>query len=239
MDLDDIFDDDVKDDLLYESDSFFRAEQLEMEMALISKKDARDHNAFSVNREYINSKAYRDKFDSLPVNREVVQSIYENCGRLLEAIDSHQGEGKSTERMIAINARTGNLITDNIERENAGNEYHNAFSDKEYREIQKCRDHIILIHNHSTNVAPSAQDLLTYSKEERIRLSVVACHDGTIYAIYGVARDFPEKYNMVLNRVRENAISEDQAKVTAITLLYRENEKHPGSRYKLFDVRKF
>ena len=42
-------------------------EQLEHEQALISKKS--NHHAYSVNRTILNSKAYHDKFDKLPLNK--------------------------------------------------------------------------------------------------------------------------------------------------------------------------
>ncbi len=52
-------------DMLSES----RKHNYEFEQALISKKDK--HNAFSVERNFINSKAYHDKFMKLPVSKKI------------------------------------------------------------------------------------------------------------------------------------------------------------------------
>jgi hypothetical protein len=68
----------------------FKEEQIELEQALISKKE--HHNAFTVERNYINSKLYHDKFEKLPVNREVQQSLYNQAGRLLNKVDGQENK---------------------------------------------------------------------------------------------------------------------------------------------------
>ena len=70
------------------------------EQSLISKKEF--VNGFSVERNYINSKEYHDKFEKLPLSKPVIESLYKETGRLLEAVD-----GQEQEHMLAINARTG------------------------------------------------------------------------------------------------------------------------------------
>ena len=82
-------------------------EQLELEQPIISKKS--HFNAYSVEREYVNSKDYHDKFERMPVNRDVQQNLYLEAGRLLEFVD-----GQEEERMIAVNARTGDFLVDNF-----------------------------------------------------------------------------------------------------------------------------
>ena len=47
---------------------------IRVEQALISKKQR--GNAFSVERDYVNSYAFRRKFERLPVNRDVQQVLY-------------------------------------------------------------------------------------------------------------------------------------------------------------------
>ena len=114
---------------------------------MIHKKDK--HNAYSVEREYINSKLYHDKFENFPVNKEVQQSLYKEAGRLLNFVD-----GQEQERMLVINARTGEFVVDNFDRE--CDMYKTGFNSEEYQKILDCPDNIIVMHNHSLNGCPSA-----------------------------------------------------------------------------------
>lgn len=108
---------------------YYNLEQaLELEQSIISKKQS--HNGYSVEREYINSKEYHDKFEKLAVNKDVQQSIYIQIGRLLEHVDGH-----SEEKMVAIDARTGKFIVDNFARE--GRIESTSFTNDEYLLIQK------------------------------------------------------------------------------------------------------
>ena len=203
-------------------------EQLESEQALISKKSS--FNAYSVEREYVNSKEYHDKFEKLPVNRDVQQKIYVQAGRLLEFVD-----GQEEERMLAVNARTGDFIADNFNRE--GSIKGTGFNDDEVKELDKCKDGIILIHNHSLNGRPSAQDMVTYLNEERVKVSIILCHDGTVYGIYGVCPEFPNIYDDYFEQAKQKTDDLDAAKRLATTQLYLLNEKL-GNRHKLFILEK-
>ena len=203
-------------------------EQLESEQALISKKSG--HNAYSVEREYVNSKEYHDKFEKLPVNRDVRQQLYVQAGRLLEFVD-----GQEEERMLAVNARTGDFIVDNFNRE--GSIKGTGFNDDEVKELDKCKDGIILIHNHSLNGRPSAQDMITYLNEERVKVSIILCHDGTVYGIYGVNPKFPDIYDDYFEQAKQRTDDLDAAKRLATTQLYLLNEKL-GNKHKLFILEK-
>ena len=44
-------------------------------MKIVSIKENKNYNAFSVEREYVNSKAFHDKFEQLPINRNVQQAL--------------------------------------------------------------------------------------------------------------------------------------------------------------------
>ena len=206
-------------------------EQLELEQAIISKKS--HFNAYSVEREYVNSKSYHDKFERMPVNRDVQQRLYLEAGRLLDFVD-----GQEEERMIAMNARTGDLLVDNFDRK--GSIKGTGFTLEEAKILDTCKDGIILLHNHSLNGRPSAQDMLTYLKEERVKMSLILCHDGNIFGIYGVSPKFPEIYDEFLEQAKlkigEKEIT-DEVKRLATTQMYILNEKL-GNRHKLFIVEK-
>ena len=203
-------------------------EQLDLEQALIQKKNK--HNAYSVERTYINSKLYHDKFEKFPVNKEVQQSLYREAGRLLNFVD-----GQEQERMLVISARTGEFVVDNFDRD--GDMYKTGFNVEEYQKILGCPDNIIVMHNHSLNGRPSAQDLISYLKEEKVKLSLILCHDGSIYGIFDVQPEVEGIYEMYLNEVKVKTASVEEAKRLATTKLYILNDKL-GTKHKLFDVRR-
>jgi hypothetical protein len=234
MDWDDILDDDRYDERndnltqIQLSEEKLIMEQLDLEQPIISKK--LHFNAYSVEREFVNSKEYHDKFERLPVNRDVQQKLYIEAGRLLNFVD-----GQEEERMLAVNARTGNLLIDNFNRE--GSIRGTYFTTDEIRKLDECKDGIILMHNHSLNGRPSAQDMLTYLSEERIKVSLILCHDGTVYGIYGVDPMFPKVYEDFLEQLKSKTDDLDEAKRLATTQIYLLNEKL-GNRHKLFIVEK-
>lgn len=224
---DDMMDYNLLDNIRQDRMKIF-AEQLELEQPLISKKSY--HNMYSVERNFINSKAYHDKFERLPVNADVQQQLYIQAGKLLDFVD-----GQGEERMLAINARTGEFLVDNFERE--GSIKGTGFNDKEYERLNDCEDGIILMHNHSLNGRPSAQDLISYLDDERIKISLILCHDGTMYGIYDVNPQFKEAYEMLLSEAKQKTNDIDDAKRLATSKLYILNEKL-GKKHKLFTVEK-
>ena len=144
-------------------------------------------------------------------------------------------DGQEQERMLVVNARTGEFIVDNFNR--AGDMYKTGFNREEYQKILDCPDNIIVMHNHSLNGRPSAQDLITYLKEEKVKLSLILCHDGSIYGIFDVQSDVEAIYEMYLGEAKIRTTSEEEAKRLATTNMYILNDKL-GKKHKIFDVRR-
>lgn len=225
MNLDDILDDEIQ------NMSEYLHEELKHEQTLISLK--KHHNIYSVERNYINSKEYHDKFEKLPVGKEVQESLYIQAGRLLEFVDNFSEEQMGQERLLAINCRTGEFIVDNFDRD--GEVYKTSFTDIEAEQINKCKDSIALIHNHSNNVRPSGQDLLAYLKNDKIKLSLIVCHNGKVYGIYAVKKSFEKIYTDLLEKQKEKTSDIEEAKRLATTEIYLLNESL-SERHKFFIV---
>ncbi|MBO4592052.1 MAG: hypothetical protein J5684_05795, partial [Eubacterium sp.] len=196
---------------------------------LISLKE--NIGIYSVERNYVNSKKYHDIFASLPLSHEVQESLYKEAGRLLEEVD-----GKCEEHMIAVSSRTGKLITDNLNR--TGIDNHTSFNQKEYDKIIKCEESIIVLHNHSSNGRPSARDIISYANDDKIRLSLILCHTGIVYAICNANKNVELIYMDLLEREKERWTDIEIAKVYATNDLYKINDKL-GKNQKLFDIRRF
>lgn len=196
---------------------------LENEQAPISKKKLT--NAFSVNRKLVNSKQFKDKFEGLPLSQECKNRVYKEVCRLLEFVD-----GKEDEHMIAVDFFDGHFIVDNFGRE--GHAKSTAFTQKEYDRIGDSM--VTLIHNHSGNGRPSATDIKSFYNDEKVCLSIIACHNGTLYAIFKVEKAMLSVYEELFTAEKELVGNREDAKKIATSKLYILNEKSHG---KLFDVR--
>ena len=198
-------------------------EQLDQSQAFISKK--KGFNAYSVERDYVNSRAFHDKFEKLPLSHEVQQSVYREIGRLLEFVD-----GQEDERLVVVNSRT-----DNLDRVFSGSIEGTGLNKEEYDKITMCRDSVVVIHNHSLNGPPSGRDLITYNEDSHVRISLIACHNGDLYAIYEVRDEFREVYEEYLELQKRKFTDVKDAQRIAMTRLYADNDTF-NEKDKLFKV---
>lgn len=180
----------------------------------------------------IKSQEFHDIFEKLPLNETVQESLYRQTVRLREFVDVRE----SKERMFAIDARTGELIVDNFEK--TGPIGGSGFTSEEKRKIKLCKNFVIVMRARPNNDPPSAQDLLTYLHNDKIRISFIMCRNGTLYGIYSVKKEFDELYNTYLKQAKERVSNIDAAKHIANTEVYRANEQL-GKSDRLFDVRRF
>lgn len=202
-----------------------------LEQALVHIKEKEpDKEKFAVNRQLVNSKEYHDKFKEIEVPRRVQECLYRETGRLLDFVD-----GQAEERLLAINARTGDFIVDNFNR--SGSEKRTSFIASERMEIDKCKDPIILVHNHSLNGRPSGRDLLSFLHQENVALSLVACHDGTVYEISYVSPKFEIMYESYIIELKQFISDMDEIKRLAMTRCIDQNNKL-GKSKKLFKIRR-
>ena len=251
MDFDDFFDDGANDksfemfEMLgmnnetsfLQLDNFFDMNyihsELEHEQSLISKKETT--NIYSVEANYINSYKFHEKFEKLPISKDLQEMLYKETGRLLEFVDNLKDDQIGTERMTAINSRTCEFIVDNFNRN--GSKHGTFFNAEETQKINDCSDMITVIHNHSENGPPSGQDLLTYLHDDKIKLSIIACHNGDVYAICNVNKSFEEKYLILLGKEKDKTTEIELAKRRATTKCYDINDSL-SERHKLFNVMK-
>lgn len=214
----------IQEDFLLELNS-------KSEQSLVKyNKDKNLTNDFQINRSLVNSKEYHDKFKDLNLPRRVQECVYREAGRLLDHVN-----GNPEEYLIAINARTGDTIVDNLDRN--GDIYHTGFIGSELSEYDKCLDPVILMHNHSYNGRPSGQDLLSFLHQEKVDLSLIICHDGTVHAIEYVSPKFEEFYLNEFEKERNLYCDIIEAKRLAMTKAIKFNELC-REKYKLFKIRR-
>ena len=163
----------------------------------------KSHNAFSVNRALVNSHDYHKKFDDLTPHKSANESIYNQSKRILEHRD-----GTEFESMSVINARTGELITDNLS-ETINNNSRTGLTKEQYD-------------NHPASTRPSVTDILTLWKEKNATSSIIAGHDGSVFAISNINRKMPldKMYEKAYNEYKEMGYTSEMAKIKATNTLY-------------------
>lgn len=176
----------------------------------------KSHNAFSVNRALVNSHDYHKKFDDLTPHKSANESIYNQSKRILEHRD-----GTEFESMSVINARTGELITDNLS-ETINNNSRTGLTKEQYDKVVQSKEKFILIHNHPASTRPSVTDILTLWKEKNATSSIIAGHDGSVFAISNINRKMPldKMYEKAYNEYKEMGYTSEMAKIKATNTLY-------------------
>lgn len=121
--------------------------------------------------EYINSNAYKKKFDGLTDNPKTDNAIY----KYAKAAVTHQSGGYYED--LSLITTEGDYIdtTSGIEP------YETKYTKSIIKKIENRPPYsVIAIHNHGTNVPPSGSDLVS-AGSKRYAFGIVACHDGKVY----------------------------------------------------------
>ena len=180
----------------------------------ITKKNI--SNGFSVNRELVNAKQYHDKFSGLTEHKAANESVYQQAKKILEDRD-----GKDTERMAIIDARTGELLTDNLSV-GEDSRFKTGLSFEEYQKIKESGKRFLILHNHPSSTRPSITDILTFWKEEKADASIVVGHDGTVYVITDMNRKIPldKLYEKYYNDYIAEGYGTDLSRLKATDTIY-------------------
>ena len=129
---------------------------------------------------YINSAAYKKKFDAISDNTELNSAIYKRC----KAAVTHQS-GDYFEDLSVV-SHSGELIGATSGRVRNETFYTDALAER----IRKHPAHsLVAIHNHGTNTPPSGADLVS-AGHKRYDFGIVACNDGKVY-LYDVKNARP------------------------------------------------
>jgi len=175
-------------------------------------------NAYSVNRELVNSKLYHDKFEDITPHKATNENIYQQAKRLLEFRD-----GSENESLIVLDSRTGKLIVDNFE--NSDIKLKTGLTNEQYSYVTKHNGRFVILHNHPGSTRPSGTDILTLWREEKADCSIVAGHDGTVFLISEMDRkiSLDKIYYDEYNKCIDMQFPRDFAAAKATDKLYETN----------------
>lgn len=190
--------------------------------AYVPRKRNAEQNAFTVNYGKVNSKAYHDSYDSLPLPKPVRDSLYKEAGQILRERD-----GTDIESLVAIDAKTGKVVAST-----GGGKLSAAFDESQRKAVESAPDGTVFMHNHPWSSWPSAEDVLTTMKNECVSYHVVVCHDGDVMTIEPVNRSgYEKRWNEIFDQLKMEFGSEESARQAAFAVLDQENGR--GKWYKI------
>lgn len=175
-------------------------------------------NALSVSP-IVNTKGYHDAFRAMPLPAAVVEAAYRQAGRILSATD-----GTEFEYLVAIDARTGALVADNLDALPMVRR-RTAFRESDVDKIWACENGVVLIHNHPMSFQPSFRDVMTAAEHVVVVASIVIGHDGSVWYVAvddsAIAGKLAEAYNGYKDHLGDFA---ESAALRAV--VKRDNGKH-------------
>ena len=137
----------------------------------------------TINRNYINSGEYRNKFDCISNNEELNRTVYKIAKKML----NHRS-GTLYEDMYWIDIDTGEIVASEV---NQKVEKGIWYSKSTLREIEKHKN-LLVMHTHPNSMPPSIRDFNSAYKNG-YQICLVCCHNGKIFHL--------RRFNM---RVYEN-----------------------------------
>lgn len=186
------------------------------EETLVKMTKGDERNDLSISP-VVNTQAYHEAFEAMPLPKPVAESAYRQTGRLLSHAD-----GMDKEYLVAINARTGELLADNFDIEAKSDE--TGFTSERGRLVESCPDGAVLIHNHPGNTRPSIRDVITAAEEPSVRGSIVAAHDGSLWFVSVDDPSIADLAYSLYNQARQELGR--RGGIVALDVLLKQNDKH-------------
>ena len=78
--------------------------------------------------------------------------------------------------------------------------------------------------------------MLAYLESPKIKISLIVCHDGTLYGIYEVKPEIKIAYDKFFKDVKSMGVHDEDAKILATSRLYDLNSSLTDKR-KIFTVK--
>lgn len=139
--------------------------------------------ALLVDLRAVNSAAYRNKFDNMPLRRPVRDRLHKEAINTLNITN-----GTEKEVLTAINARTGEVLG----RSKVLHDNRAVFTQEQFDRLKASGASVVLLHNHPVGGRFSWTDIKTVFANDFIAASVVIGHDGTVR----ILRDFNRRVNV-------------------------------------------
>lgn len=175
------------------------------DVALEFQRYGRDKSTL-VNKAYIESGEYRNKFDKISDNKEVSRVLYAKAKEML-----YHRSGTKFEDMFWINGKTGEIVASALDEKNESTVLYTESINKAI--IGKSN--LIAMHTHPQSMPPSDADfnsafLYGYSK------AVVLCHDGKVFQYIAGEPINGTLYDMYVQEYFSRGLSKFDAQIKAL-----------------------
>lgn len=159
-----------------------------------------------VNKTYINSGEYRNKFNKITNNKEVNRVLYSKAKEMLQ----HRS-GTMFEDMYWIDGDTGEIIASAL---NEQNESRIEYTQKILQAINK-RSNIIAMHTHPSSMPPSVADFNSAFKHN-YKINLIICHNGTVFCYESNEIVDTILYNAYLKKYYSEGYTEYKAQIATL-----------------------
>lgn len=173
----------------------------------------------------VNTKAYHDAFERLPLRKPVSESLYKQTGRILQ-----ETNGTSYEHLAAVDAKTGALLADNIGIKPT-QERRTGFTKEVADKLKENPNGIVLIHNHPNSFQPSLQDVRMAAAEESVKGSVIAGHDGSLWFVSASEPGLVDVLDGMYNQLINQGYTKGRAKTAVLEAVVDAGTKHTGLKW--------
>jgi hypothetical protein len=183
------------------------------------KPNSGGSNEYSVDAQFVNSKKYHDKFESLTESKNVDEAIYQESMRML----AHRN-GTDGEDMVLLDARTGKFVVGNMESKLSGR---TGLTKEQFAKAAAHKGDLIIVHNHPNSSRISYKDILSMYENPNISAIVMVGHDGSLQKVSHLDRKFPidklweSVYNDSVLELGDKVLAEHKA----TTALYEAGKK--------------
>lgn len=174
-------------------------------MALELQRYGRNKSTL-VNKTYIDSGEYRNKFDKITDDKDVNRVLYAKAKEMLK----HRS-GTMLEDMYWIDGKTGEVIASAL---NEQTERQITYTSAILNKIAN-KDNLIVIHNHPGSMPPSIADFNSAYVHD-YSVGLVSCHDGTVYAYWSRQRVPDKLYEIYTKEFIDKGFSEKEAQLGAL-----------------------
>lgn len=159
-----------------------------------------------VNKSYIDSGEYRNKFDKISDNKDVSRVLYAKAKEML----NHRS-GTKIEDMYWIDGKTGEIVASALDEKNESAVLYTELINKAI----SGRSNLIAMHTHPQSMPPSDADFNSAFKYGYSK-ALVLCHNGKIFQYTSNEPINGALYDMYVQRFSNDGLSKFDAQIKAL-----------------------
>ena len=169
--------------------------------------------ALLVDLRAVNSAAYRNKFDNMPLRRPVRDTLHKEAINTLNITN-----GTEKEVLTAINARTGEVLA----RSKVLHDNRAVFTQEQFDRLKASGASVVLLHNHPIGGRFSWTDIRTAFAHDFVAASVVIGHDGTVRILRDLDRSINVEllYKKLYNKLKQEYPVKSMAEKITLDKIY-------------------